>query len=171
MAIYLISDTHFAHQNIIAYSGRPFNDTNEMDTYIVHQWNKKIQDDDTVYFLGDFCFGIADNIKKYAHLLNGHKHIILGNHDRKKQLYLDAGFESVCKETFLSLSELTSQCIFLTHKPKTILEDKCVNIHGHIHEKKLDPLIYDIDRYYNVSVENIDYTPKKLQDIIKEMGW
>lgn len=171
MEIFVISDTHFDHTNIISYSNRPFVNTASMDNAIIQNWNSVVSDDDIVYFLGDFTFGPKENIMKYATQLKGHKHLILGNHDRQKQLYLDAGFESVYKETFLALPEIGSLGIFLTHKPKMELEDKCVNIHGHIHDHQLDPLMFDTEKYFNVSVENINYTPIKLQDIITTKGW
>ena len=171
MGIYLLSDTHFAHQNIISYSNRPFVNTASMDNAIIQNWNSVIGKDDIVYFLGDFTFGDKDNIMKYASQLNGHKHLILGNHDRQKQLYLDAGFESVHKGTFLHLPEYSPKCIFLTHKPKIDLEAGCVNIHGHIHDHKLDPLMFNVENYFNVSVENINYTPIRLEEIIRRMGW
>lgn len=167
--IYFLSDTHFAHQNIIAYSGRPFKDTDEMDKYIIQKWNETITDNDEVYFLGDFCFGSADNIMKYAKQLNGVKHIVMGNHDRKKSLYRDAGF--ITTEKRIVFPYATDKQILLSHKPIIDLPEGCVNIHGHIHEKELDPLIFDTHNYYNVSVENINYTPKLLQEIIKEKGW
>jgi calcineurin-like phosphoesterase family protein len=61
--------------------------------------------------------------------------------------------------------------ILLTHKPRIGLSSDMVNIHGHIHEQLLDPTVYEIDRYFNVSVENINYTPIELQEIIKRMDW
>ena len=69
MGIYLLSDTHFAHQNIISYSNRPFVNTASMDNAIIQNWNSVIGKDDIVYFLGDFTFGDKDNIMKYAFLL------------------------------------------------------------------------------------------------------
>ena len=44
-------------------------------------------------------------------------------------------------------------------------------IHGHIHEQTLDPIIFKLENYFNVSVENINYTPIDLQEIIKRMDW
>ncbi len=167
--IYFISDTHFAHDNVIKYAGRPFNDAEEMNEYMITKWNETVSDNDEVYFLGDFCLGQAENIMKYAPRLNGVKHMIMGNHDRQKTLYRDAGFISTDKR--LVFPYATDKQIILSHKPILDLPEGCVNIHGHIHEKELDPRLFNRENYYNVSVENINYIPKTLQEIIREKGW
>ena len=55
--IYFISDTHFYHKSIIPYCKRPFASIEEMNKKLIDNWNYTINDDDTIYFLGDFSFG------------------------------------------------------------------------------------------------------------------
>lgn len=173
MKTFIISDTHFNHKNVIEYCNRPFKNTEEMDRELINNWNNVVNEDDIVICLGDFCFGEKENIKKYAQKLNGHKILIKGNHDRKKSLYIEAGFQE-CENYFIFPPgglRFNSKTVILSHKPYQNLPSDTVNIHGHIHEKTLDPDKYDINRYFNVSVENINYTPIELQEIIKKMDW
>lgn len=76
------SDFHLGHKNIINYSNRPFAGIQEMDDTIIRNMNAKVQPDDDLYFLGDFCFADLDKGQKYLDRLNGNKYLILGNHDK-----------------------------------------------------------------------------------------
>ena len=172
MRILVISDPHFNHTNIIPYSNRPFKSLREMDAAIIDNWNRVVSDDDVILCLGDFCFGTKDNIPYYTNKLNGRKILIKGNHDRSKNLYLEAGFQDVMSEFILQPGQAGNHKVILfSHKPRLGVPDGVVNIHGHIHEQTLDPANFKLQNYFNVSVENINYTPIDLQEIIKRMDW
>ena len=84
--IWFSSDHHFFHNNIIKYCNRPFETVEEMNEALVKNWNSVVGPDDHVYHLGDFCFG---NVEKWNWCLepgrlNGHIHLILGNHDPER---------------------------------------------------------------------------------------
>jgi len=92
---FFTADTHFGHTSLITKSLRkiPFDEPtiekhNEM---IVSRWNDVVKKHDTVYHLGDFAW---HDIAKYRGRLNGHIHLILGNHDRLKSADYNL-FESV----------------------------------------------------------------------------
>ncbi len=55
--IYLISDLHLDHKNIIRYCKRPFSSADEMNRTIIDNWNEVINEDDFVYLVGDLVFG------------------------------------------------------------------------------------------------------------------
>ena len=57
MQTWITSDTHLGHSRIIQYTNRPFPDVGAMDEALIANWNDRVKDDDTVYHLGDFCFG------------------------------------------------------------------------------------------------------------------
>ena len=100
--VFLTSDTHFGHLNIIRYCNRPWPDVEVMNEALVHLWNSTVPQDATVIHLGDVAMGRLSDSLQHVRRLNGRKHLIAGNHDRcygnpgKVQMYLDAGFETVC---------------------------------------------------------------------------
>jgi predicted phosphohydrolase len=94
---WVTSDTHFGHAAIIKYCNRPFKDAKHMDNEIIKRWNRVVKQDDTVYHLGDFAL-TAKKVKiKILNQLNGHKVLILGNHDKTIAHNESIGFEKVVK--------------------------------------------------------------------------
>ena len=51
MTSYVISDTHFGHNNVIKFDNRPFADINEMNEAMVTNWNNTVKSTDTIYHL------------------------------------------------------------------------------------------------------------------------
>lgn len=80
--MWVTSDQHFGHENIIKLCNRPFSSVEEMDEYLIENHNRFIKKNDTVFFLGDFSWykSYEDNLKIFD-ALNGKKHLIIGNHD------------------------------------------------------------------------------------------
>lgn len=83
MSVFFTSDTHYSHNNIIKYCNRPFTSVKEMDEALITNHNKMVRPNDTIYFLGDFCFGKLNDIEKLCKRLNGTKILIHGNHDKE----------------------------------------------------------------------------------------
>lgn len=79
---YFTSDNHFFHSNIIKYCNRPFRDVTHMNEAMVANWNSRVQADDEVFCLGDFAFGDKEPMQRLFDRLNGHKHLVGGNHDQ-----------------------------------------------------------------------------------------
>ena len=78
-------DTHFGHQLMGAEhaTARPFPHTRAMDEALIRNWNEVVGDDDLVYHVGDFAFGLhdADRVRWVFDQLKGRKVLVLGNHD------------------------------------------------------------------------------------------
>ena len=72
----LTADSHFAHANVIEYTGRPFASVNEMDEAMIAAWNSVVGPDDVVYHLGDFCLGGLIEARWRLSRLNGIIHIL-----------------------------------------------------------------------------------------------
>lgn len=86
--LFFTSDHHFGHTNILKYearnrvdaTGSTFTSADEMDQYLIQQWNDTVGSSDTVYVLGDFSLK-RSYMADYLPRLNGKKHLIVGNHD------------------------------------------------------------------------------------------
>lgn len=170
MKTYLISDTHFNHKNIIKYCNRPFNDIMEMNKTIINNWNKIVSPDDIVYHLGDFFLGSKYDLEDIVSKLNGKIYLIRGNHDRLTvKFYEDAGI-IVLKNAPIILDEYH---VILSHRPlpDTMIKNGFINIHGHIHEKKLEDIydntLYSKDKHLNVSIDVTNYEPLLLEKVLK----
>lgn len=153
--MFVTSDHHFFHKNIIEYESRPFKDVEEMNKVMIEKWNSVVSDDDTVIHLGDFALTSFDNTKEVFDQLNGNKYLIMGNHDkrRSKGWWERIGFIKV-------FPSLQIGDYILTHKPilkKDMPYGKVKNIHGHCHTKEY--FGNDDSRYKNVCVENTFYFP------------
>jgi calcineurin-like phosphoesterase family protein len=158
-----IADLHLGHENMAKRRG--FSTVEEHDEHVIAKWNSVVNKRDVTYILGDVTM---EKSAPYPLLdrLNGIKHIVLGNHDRRqdtKKLFQYA--ESVG-------AMINYKGIFLTHCP--IHPDELTygipkNIHGHIHDKvvmkMLDGWEVPDERYFCVSCEQVDYTPKSLEDL------
>lgn len=110
------SDTHWYHKNIIKYSGRPFEDVQEMNEKLINRWNTAVRPQDNVYHLGDFSFGNYDQTKNILKRLAGHKHFVKGNHDEvfEKNPDLYDYFDSV--QNYKEL-KINGQHLVLFHFP------------------------------------------------------
>jgi len=81
--IWVTSDTHFNHANILTYCpNRSFATIEAMNEAIITDWNTRVSVEDTVYFLGDFAMGPKDKHVEFLTKLNGNIKIVPGNHDR-----------------------------------------------------------------------------------------
>ena len=158
--IWVTSDTHFNHSNIIKYCDRPFSSSLEMDEALIENWNSVVKTGDKVYHLGDVYIkakkGYIESILKR---LNGNKRLILGNHDNGKDQILQRYFEKI-----LMWRDFKDFGFLLTHIPiheSSVIKDR-VNVHGHIHQRQSPE-----GRYINVCVEKTNYTPIHIEEIRK----
>lgn len=95
MAIYVTSDHHFGHKQIIEYCNRPFDSVDEMNNVMIRRWNDTVKKNDVVYHLGDFALGSKKFKEDTLHKLNGKKILVRGNHDKTIAHCLSIGFDEV----------------------------------------------------------------------------
>lgn len=182
--IFVTSDTHFFHTNIIKYCDRPWDSVDSMNAGLVENWNNVVGKDDTVYHLGDIAMGgkkRADELYEILNSLNGNIRVVKGNHD-------DYVLNTKCVERFdwvKDYYELKYHSSF--HGKKKIImshypfytwnaagrvnkkgEPTTIALHGHCHggidKKNLNTTRMD------VGVDSNGYTPIWIENIVEIMN-
>jgi calcineurin-like phosphoesterase family protein len=159
-SIYLVSDLHLDHANIIHYCARPFlsSNVNEMNTVLVENWNHVVHDMNTVYFLGDLAFGRGARQAGYwLPKLNGKIQFIRGNHE-----------SSVKNSQEYTILNHQDHHFLLVHDPKRLpiqWDDWVIHGHKHNDDVKNYPFINGEKKTINVSAELINYRPVSLDYI------
>jgi calcineurin-like phosphoesterase family protein len=177
MTVFVISDLHLGHKGILTFEHegkplRPFADLHTMHKVIARNWKAAVDPSDKVYVLGDVSFD--KSTKKLLAGLPGRKRLVRGNHDHfSDNWYHEAGFQRI-----YGVRQIDR--VWLTHVPMhpQSLEGRAIgNIHGHLHmnEVRYSPpgsqAVWPDSRYFNASVERINYTPISIDEIIHERMW
>ena len=128
---------------------------------MVERWNSVVRPQDHVYHLGDVAIQRA--ALQIVRRLNGHKRLVRGNHDIfKTREYMEVGFEEVYGVRVL-------RDFVLSHIPlhPACLRGRWVNVHGHLHNNDGDTphTSWLGPRYFNASVETLQYTPVTLEQV------
>lgn len=161
--VFVISDTHWFHDNIIRYCQR----RPDHDDQMVECWNAVVSDSDIVLHLGDLMLGKRDRFEdEVAPILNGRKFLIKGNHDKQSNVwYASVGFPVIAPFS----GTYNGVTIHFSHYPLDDKHPKHVNIHGHIHRGEHHRGTTDPSAgFRNVGVEVMDYTPYPLDALLRE---
>ena len=158
--VWFTSDTHFGHENIIHYAGRPFEDAAEMDEALIEAWNARVKPEDLVWHLGDFAMpnGAAKAARKR---LNGTIRLIVGNHDNIPRLAHAGLFQAIRESYSLGALDPRLDGVVATHRPIVLGDTSRVNVHGHIHHRPTDS-----PRHVNVCVEATGYAPIHFEELL-----
>jgi calcineurin-like phosphoesterase family protein len=160
--VWIWSDIHINHKNIIKYSGRPFPSVDLMNKCLIGNYINTVQANDIVIWCGDITFGDVSGMNQILQKIPGHKIHVIGNHDmdnkgKLNNLKFDEQFS--CMTITVQDVDVDYQ-LLLTHYPLDNVPPGCVNVHGHIHQHTLMP--WNI----NVCVEHTNYTPKNMKDVV-----
>lgn len=173
---YYIADLHIGHKNILRLSNRPFKTMDQMIEKIIENWNKTVKAEDDVYILGDVFYRYDGNLKELLQKLNGHKHLIIGNHEKqllknKQALYMFDSVDSY-KEITDTLNGKTVQ-IIMCHYPLAEWNGyfrNSIHLFGHIHNNTTNDtykLMKKIKNAYNVGADILNFTPQTLKNVIE----
>lgn len=159
-SVYVISDLHLDHANIIRYCARPFSysNTEEMNWVLINNWNNCIHGN-TIYFLGDLSFGKGSRPANYwLPKLNGDITFIRGNHEM-----------NVRGSKNYEILEYRNHRFLLVHDPDNLpIKWTGWIIHGHKHNNDMKnyPFINGEKKTINVSAELVNYHPLNLDFLI-----
>lgn len=173
MSLFLTSDHHFGHQNIISFCNRPYRDITDMNRSLVDNWNDVVQPGDDVWVLGDFLMGNFEESSRLVKQLHGSITLIPGNHDRCwikhtkylawRQKYLDIGIHHISDPFHMYTDRFwvefnhfpfrTSDMYERYHIYRPINDGQWL-FHGHVHDSWRRK-----DRMVNVGVDVWHYAP------------
>ena len=158
--VWLWSDLHLGHDNIIRYTNRPFASAEDMDASLYDNWAATVGAEDTLVFVGDVAMRGAVGEHTWQRIRSAPgsaKHLVFGNHDLTGSGALRvAGFDDVCSVLAID-GEPPLLC---THMPLGSVPPGCVNVHGHTHDE--EPRF---SAHINVSVEQLEYRPVALDAV------
>jgi len=161
---YFISDFHIGDANILTYEHRPFNSLHSMKETIITNIQKTVTPCDTLYILGDLGnTSILDEIP-------GKIIVVCGNHDNYEEI------KNTHPDIYVSKYPIMIDNMWLSHAPIGYVPPECpyINIHGHLHRFQYGLIGRNWEegnRYFNVSVENINYTPISKDEIIEKIKY
>ena len=174
---WVYSDPHFYHGNICKFERepgvklRPWDDAEQMTEDMIQWYNEMVEDQDRVYILGDIAFSPA-HMQKAVSRLRGRKVLVLGNHEPPKmRKYFDL-FDDV-------RGYVVKKGFIMSHIPihPGSLSRWKLNIHGHTHANGVEEQYGDAllgkpldDRYFCACVEQTNFRPILLDDILKQRG-
>lgn len=171
--LWFTSDTHFCHENIIRFSGRPFANAVEMNEELIRRWNETVPEDGIVFHLGDFCLGHPRDWNDIMSRLHGKIYLILGNHDMKN---IKGGFMQRFELVTQQMSiRVGGQSIILNHNPFLCYGGSYRDVwqlFGHVHSGPLSKTGLDsprlkmlFPRQYDVGVDNNDFRPVSYAEV------
>lgn len=170
---WVYSDPHFYHGNICKFESspgvplRPWDDAGQMTEDMIRWYNEMVDDGDRVYILGDVAFSPGKFLEIMLRL-KGRKVLVPGNHEPRR-------FDKVCADVGVEVrGYVVKKGFIMSHIPlhPGSLSRWKLNIHGHTHANNvIGPLgMADDPRYFCACVEQTNFRPILLDDILKARG-
>lgn len=160
-AVWIWSDQHFGHKNIIDFSNRPYPNLDLMHKCMLLNHNDYVEDGDVSIWVGDVAFLNDTAANELIRQYKGYKILILGNHDinRKKVKKLDFDEIHLLKHVQFEYGYGNTMDFVFTHYPCTNFDSRTMNIHGHEH---VAHLYTNTHQHINVNCELHGYKPVNL---------
>lgn len=172
--IWVASDHHFYHKNIIRFCDRPFATVEEMNAEMIKRHNEVVGHNDDVYFLGDIAFCDEARLIDILLQMNGTKYLVLGNHDnvirKSKNPKLLTQFEWIKDYFELKIPNQTAiGPIVLCHYPLhswNRMHHGALHFYGHTHGSV--PTLMS-GRGRDIGMDTNDCRPWNVRELVSEM--
>jgi len=172
--IYLGTDWHLYHKNIIGYDRRDPN----FKKILLKNIRDTLTEDDFYINLGDVIFKTMGELAPIMESLPGKHLLIMGNHDRNKpNWYKSKGFFYVSRL-------LEYKKILFSHSPRNMDEFPHleINIHGHFHRIDRKDLsrteqyyeFYDNEKNFCMTIDDMEednWRPKLLTEFLTKINY
>ena len=162
---YYISDLHFYHLSLNDHMDcRGFADCEEMHSYMIRQWNRRVRPNDEVVILGDLSVGKGKATNAITEQLNGKLFLIQGNHDR---FLTDKHFDASRFEWIKPYAEIydNKRKVILSHYPvfcyngqyrkKKDGSDRTYMLYGHVHNTYDELLVHQFQNITRSSLRPV----------------
>ena len=167
MSLFITSDFHFGHKKILETERfARFKTIEDHDEFIVKFFEdicRKMKQEDTFWFLGDFGRPSEEHIKRMKRAASetyGKCLAILGNHDKEEeQELMDQIFDHV-----YDVPQFVNRRLVLSHEPFPQMAP-VLNVSGHLHGSTLD-----LTNYLCASIHVANYQPITSQRIQSQLG-
>jgi calcineurin-like phosphoesterase family protein len=167
--VFVTSDNHFFHNNIIEYEKRPFENIKDMNEKMINSWNNVVKENDMVYIIGDFSFGNAIQTNDILKKLNGFKTLIIGNHDKfiDEKKFDKSLFYEIC---YYKKTNINGVQFVMCHYPFASKDNSEFQLYGHIHKNDGLHIAESVaENSYNVGVDLNNYVPIPIENIFKQI--
>jgi calcineurin-like phosphoesterase family protein len=159
--IWVWSDTHFGHKNIIKYAdgARPYESVEQMNQAMIDNYMANVKPEDIVIFGGDVAFMSVTAMNEILDRLPGYKIQIVGNHDMDRS---GALINFHMHERHLCMVRDipgTNFQLLFTHYPLDTVPPGCGNVHGHIHQNLAN------EHNINICVEHTGCAPLNIKSV------
>ena len=188
--VWFTADTHLGHANIIKYCQRPFLNSEEQrllaeeprgkwrvsresverhDEALLDAINACVKADDTLWVLGDFCWGGLATVRAHLERIQcKYVNLVWGNHDNRT---IGEAFNKTLEQGMVTIRW---QRIWLNHYPMRSWDGRfhgSWHLYGHVHGRLVNE---DADRMSllarDVGVDVCEYQPVSFDQLAEYMS-
>ncbi len=145
-----------------------------MNEAIIENVNRLVKPEDDLYILGDVCLGELEPGRECVSRLNGHLHIVYGNHDTNRRKLMYNELPNVVECAPVILLDYGKYHFYMSHYPtltgnleKESLHQTPLNLYGHTHQTT--NFYEDRPYMYHVGVDSHNCEPIVLGQVLQEM--